>query len=158
VSGIPFLSRIPLIGGLLFGNSQRNETVNELFVFLTPHVISSDEDMDRLREAVHEGSDLLKQVPVGPRFTPAADTIPGRRDSVRRDSVRPVRPDSGPRRPRPDSLGVRGDSARGAPVVRPDTVTAPPLAPSAPPSIPEATPSSPFDAGGRVFRRDERRR
>jgi hypothetical protein len=55
-----------------------------------------------LRNAVHEGSDLLKQVPIGPRFTPLADTIP-----VRRDSVRP-RPDSTIRRPdqpsRPDSL------------------------------------------------------
>ncbi|MFI5243943.1 MAG: type II secretion system protein GspD, partial [Gemmatimonadales bacterium] len=51
VSGIPILSRIPWIGGLLFGNTQKTVTANELYLFLTPHVVSSDEDIDKLREA-----------------------------------------------------------------------------------------------------------
>ena len=35
-------------------------TTSELFLFLTPHIISSDEDMDKLRDAVKDGSELLK--------------------------------------------------------------------------------------------------
>jgi type II secretory pathway component GspD/PulD (secretin) len=76
VSGIPFLSRIPLIGPFLFGRVTKNETTNELFLFLTPHIISSDGDVDKLRDAVKEGSDLLKQIDVGPRIIPHADTLP----------------------------------------------------------------------------------
>ena len=33
---------------------------NELFLFLTPHIISSDDDIDKLRNAVQGGSELLK--------------------------------------------------------------------------------------------------
>jgi len=83
VSGIPFLSRIPLVGPFLFGRETRNEATNELFLFLTPHIISSDSDLDKLRDAVKEGSDLLKQVDVGPRIIPRTDTLPP-----------PVRPDT----------------------------------------------------------------
>jgi type II secretory pathway component GspD/PulD (secretin) len=129
-SGIPFLSRIPLIGGLLFGNTQRNEATNELFLFLTPHIISSDEDIDRLRDAVHEGSDLLKQVPVGPRFVPVpADTIRVPRDlQPRIDSTR-ARPDSVRRRP----TGVR-TPVDSTPVRRPRPDSTPPVRrPQAPP-------------------------
>lgn len=45
--GIPFLSRIPFIGGL-FGGITRHDTETELYLFLTPHIISTDEDADRL--------------------------------------------------------------------------------------------------------------
>jgi general secretion pathway protein D len=75
VSGIPFLSRIPLIGPLIFGRTTRNEDTSELFVFLTPHIISSDDDIDKLRDAVREGSELLKSVPLGPRIVPKPDTL-----------------------------------------------------------------------------------
>jgi len=61
-TGIPGLSALPWIGGA-FG-STRTATVNsELFVFLTPHIIASDEDLERIRGAVE------KKVP--------ADSIPG---------------------------------------------------------------------------------
>jgi type II secretion system protein D len=72
-SGIPFLSRIPWIGPLIFGRQTRTDETRELFLFLTPHIISSDEDIDRYREAVREGSDLLKQLNIGPRIIPRAD-------------------------------------------------------------------------------------
>jgi general secretion pathway protein D len=75
-SGIPLISRIPLIGTLLFGNTSRTDDTTELFLFLTPHIISSDDDVDKLREAIREGSDLLKQMNTGPRIIPRADTIP----------------------------------------------------------------------------------
>ncbi len=47
--GIPFLSAIPLIGGL-FGGSKRQTVETELFVFLTPRVIRNDEDAARLTD------------------------------------------------------------------------------------------------------------
>ena len=75
VSGIPFLSRIPIIGSFLFGQTIHNDDTTELFLFLTPHIISSDEDIDKYREAVRDGSELLKDVNVGPHIVPAADTI-----------------------------------------------------------------------------------
>ena len=45
--GVPFLSSIPLIGGL-FGHASRQSTETELFIFLTPRVIRNDEDAERL--------------------------------------------------------------------------------------------------------------
>ncbi len=48
-SGIPFLSSIPWIGGL-FGRSDRRSTETELFLFLTPRVIRSDDDAARLTQ------------------------------------------------------------------------------------------------------------
>ncbi len=89
-AGIPILSRIPLIGGLLFGNSQRSKTTSELFLFLTPHIVSSDQDIDRLREAVRGGSDLLKDVPLQ-HISPGGDTI---RIGLPRDSAKKVPPDT----------------------------------------------------------------
>jgi general secretion pathway protein D len=94
-SGIPFLSRIPIIGGLLFGNTQRNNSTTELFLFLTPHIVSSDEDIDRLRESIRGSSEMLKDVPLH-RVNPGGDTI---KIGVPKDSVKP------PRRP-PDTLSV----------------------------------------------------
>jgi type II secretory pathway component GspD/PulD (secretin) len=114
VSGIPILSRIPLIGPLLFGSVTRNEDANELFLFLTPHIISSDEDIDKLREGVRNGSEMLKQVNVGPRIVPQADTlpVPTRPDTTRPPAVKkPAKPDSLTllrRRSPPDSIAPFG--------------------------------------------------
>jgi general secretion pathway protein D len=92
VSGIPFLSQIPLFGPLIFGRTTRNDETSELFLFLTPHVIFSDEDVDKLRDAVKEGSDLLKQVETGPRIVPKTDTIPVKRDTLmKQDSLTTLR-------------------------------------------------------------------
>ncbi len=51
--GIPFLSAIPLIGGL-FGSAERRTTETELFVFLTPRVIRTDDDAMRLSTPIKE--------------------------------------------------------------------------------------------------------
>ena len=45
--GIPILSSIPGIGGL-FGHAGRSKTETELFLFLTPHVIRTDEEADSI--------------------------------------------------------------------------------------------------------------
>jgi type II secretory pathway component GspD/PulD (secretin) len=75
ISGIPILSRIPWIGGLLFGNTQKTVTANELYLFLTPHVVSSDEDIDKLREATKSQSTLLEDTNINGRINPRGDTI-----------------------------------------------------------------------------------
>ncbi len=77
VSGIPILDKIPILGTLLFGNTTETTVTSELYLFLTPHIISGDVDVDRLRNAVQNGTELLKQdqVPMGARIVPQADTI-----------------------------------------------------------------------------------
>jgi len=51
--GVPVLSSIPLIGGL-FGRASRRTTETELFLFLTPRVIRSDEEATNLTEPLNK--------------------------------------------------------------------------------------------------------
>jgi general secretion pathway protein D len=44
-SGIPILSRLPLIGGL-FGSVDRSSSETELYLFLTPRILKTDADAD----------------------------------------------------------------------------------------------------------------
>ncbi|MDQ2668441.1 MAG: hypothetical protein M3Z05_20975 [Gemmatimonadota bacterium] len=57
-SGIPILSSIPFIGGL-FGSTHNNDSQNELYLFLTPHIVTSDEDASRLRQGVERRLDSV---------------------------------------------------------------------------------------------------
>jgi general secretion pathway protein D len=77
-SGVPVLKDIPLLG-LLFGTTRRSETRSELFLFLTPHIIATDEDADRLREGTTKGTELLR--PSLP-LTPLIDTPQQPKDST----------------------------------------------------------------------------
>lgn len=52
-TGLPILSSIPVIGGL-FGSSRSRTTETELFVFLTPRVIRTDDDAMRLTTPYRE--------------------------------------------------------------------------------------------------------
>jgi general secretion pathway protein D len=54
--GIPVLSSIPILGGL-FGHSSRNTDETELFIFLTPRVIRTEDDAARLSGALKERSE-----------------------------------------------------------------------------------------------------
>jgi general secretion pathway protein D len=117
-SGIPFLSRIPFIGGWLFGNKQQSNNTSELFLFLTPHIISDDADIDRLRDAVKDGSDLLQDMKLDPRIKLVQPPV--RVDTLNtRPILRPpaARTDT-TRRPPPEAIG---DSARKiqVPIKRP---------------------------------------
>ena len=49
-SGVPILSGIPIIGGL-FGSASRRKNEVELFLFVTPRIIRTDEDADVLTKA-----------------------------------------------------------------------------------------------------------
>src|SRR5207248_1606112 len=44
-SGLPLLSRIPILGGL-FGSTDRRKSETELYLFLTPRVLRTDADAD----------------------------------------------------------------------------------------------------------------
>lgn len=46
-SGVPLLSGLPIIGAL-FGVSNSNSSETELYLFITPRILRSDEDADRL--------------------------------------------------------------------------------------------------------------
>jgi type II secretory pathway component GspD/PulD (secretin) len=89
-TGIPFFSRIPFIGSWLFGNTQNNTVTSELYLFLTPHIVSDDADIDRMRESIRLGTEMLQGVPVSGRIMPRADTI-----TVRDTVIRRVPPDTG---------------------------------------------------------------
>ena len=73
-SGIPLLRDIPLLGWL-FRGTQKQKSTSELYLFLTPHVVTSDEDLERLRDAIRNNSQLLKDVPIGGRIPPKTDTL-----------------------------------------------------------------------------------
>jgi general secretion pathway protein D len=113
-SGIPILSQIPWIGAL-FGNHTRNDIISELYVFLTPHIVSSDEDIDRLREAIKGQSELLREMNVDAKIVPKGDTIQiGTPAKPKPDST--TKPKPGPAvKPDPDSAAKprRPDTVRG---------------------------------------------
>ena len=44
-SGIPIISHLPIIGGL-FGSADRSTSETELYLFLTPRILKTDEDAD----------------------------------------------------------------------------------------------------------------
>lgn len=122
VSGVPLLSRIPLIGKWLFGNSVQSNYTSELFLFLTPHIISDDADIDQIRDAVKSGSDLMQDMQLDPRIKLQQPVPPARVDTVqaRPPAARPpARTDTTTRRPPPAE--ALGDTARKVqvPIKRP---------------------------------------
>ena len=77
-TGVPLLIDIPVLGGL-FGTTRSNTAVSELFLFLTPHVVQSDEDVDRIREGVEQRLELLReQLPKAPpiKMAPSEEPVP----------------------------------------------------------------------------------
>ncbi|WP_420127347.1 type II secretion system protein GspD [Longimicrobium sp.] len=86
--GVPFLSDIPLIGGI-FGRKLRRNNDFELFVFITPHVIYSDDDLDEAADDVRVNRRTMRRAigKLRPLITPSP-----------RDSVQPA-PAGGPAAP-----------------------------------------------------------
>jgi general secretion pathway protein D len=78
--GVPILKDIPLLG-LLFGTTRENVGHSELFLFLTPHIVATDEEADRLKREIEENAELIRPLaPIQPLIPPARpvppDTIP----------------------------------------------------------------------------------
>ena len=78
-SGIPFLKDIPILGAL-FGSTRNNRIQSELFLFLTPHIVASDADADRIRQEIEMNTRMLESIrPIRPLVRPII-----RPDSIRR--------------------------------------------------------------------------
>jgi general secretion pathway protein D len=58
-TGSPYLSRIPVIGGL-FGNTSRQTAETEFFLFITPRIIRSDDDAAAVTEPIKTSMDRVK--------------------------------------------------------------------------------------------------
>lgn len=58
-SGVPLLSALPLIGGL-FGRATREVTDTELYLFLTPHVIRTDDDATSVTDSLLKRTEKMK--------------------------------------------------------------------------------------------------
>lgn len=83
-SGVPILKDIPLLGWL-FGSTVQRSTQSELFLFLTPHVIATDDDAEAIRRGVGDRSEAIERLlhdhpPLG---------LPGDSTKVPGDSVPP---------------------------------------------------------------------
>lgn len=79
-TGIPFLKDIPVLG-FLFGSTREMTGNSELFLFLTPYVVATDQDAEALRREIENRSELLQQVvPITPILPPVIRTIP---DTIR---------------------------------------------------------------------------
>jgi general secretion pathway protein D len=73
-SGVPLLKDIPVLG-FLFGSTQSSVLQNELFIFLTPHIIESDADAEALREHMEESTEYLRdEIPEHPELRVPPDT------------------------------------------------------------------------------------
>ena len=69
-SGIPYLRDIPVLG-VLFGSTRVDNIQSELFLFLTPHIVTSDVDADRVRQEIELNSKLLDAIrPIRPLVRP----------------------------------------------------------------------------------------
>jgi general secretion pathway protein D len=72
--GIPFLKDIPILG-LLFGSVRERVGNSELFLFLTPYIVATDEDADLLRERIEEQRDLIAPYLPDSTITPPVPLI-----------------------------------------------------------------------------------
>jgi general secretion pathway protein D len=75
-SGIPLLKDLPLLGWL-FRSTQQRRSTTELFLFLTPHVIRTDEEYEDMTRRLRDRTDEVRRAP--------GSAMPG----APRDSVRP---------------------------------------------------------------------
>ena len=64
-SGIPVLSSIPVLGAA-FATTRNSTSTSELFLFLTPHLVRSDEELDDVRRRIERETPLLHDAGVVP--------------------------------------------------------------------------------------------
>ncbi|GEN99032.1 type II secretion system protein GspD [Novosphingobium sediminis] len=49
-NGLPILSRVPVLGGLLFGNNDNSQKRTELIILIKPHVLRTPDDLTAITE------------------------------------------------------------------------------------------------------------
>jgi len=98
--GIPFLKDIPILG-YLFGTTRETVSNAELFLFLTPFVVATDEDEERLRVELEGNTELLQElIPIRSLLPPSLQAlvpdslVP---DTIHLEVIRPdtIQPDTG---------------------------------------------------------------
>jgi general secretion pathway protein D len=62
-AGVPFLSSIPIIGGL-FGREIRTSNATELFLFITPRILRTDDDAKRITQPAQDRATEVTKPPV----------------------------------------------------------------------------------------------
>ena len=58
-SGIPWLSSLPFAGHF-FGSTTDSRSSSELFLFVTPHIVGTDDELDRLRRQMEDRSPQVR--------------------------------------------------------------------------------------------------
>ncbi len=85
--GIPILKDIPVLG-YLFGTTRETVSNAELFLFLTPYVVASDEDEQLLKDELEKNAELLKAlIPIRSLLPPSLQAIVP--DTILPDTIRP---------------------------------------------------------------------
>ena len=86
-TGIPILKDLPVLGWL-FGTTRETVYNAELFLFLTPYVIASDEDEETLRRELEGNAELLQELlPIKSLLPPSLqELLP---DSIVPDTLQP---------------------------------------------------------------------
>ncbi len=120
-SGIPILSKIPIIGGA-FGSQTFNETKTELVLLITPKLIA---DTAHARDALEE---IRRKMPALESVMPKAVVFP---PAVKPGSVAPNPPPAANAKPNPPVPGA-------VPLLTPVPVVPPAVSP---PATPAATPA-----------------
>lgn len=142
-SGIPLLRHIPLLGAL-FGSSSERDVATELFLFITPHVLRTDAEVEEATEGLRDGTEHLRErLGDDLLLLPAPDSVP-------------VPPDTGvARRSRPpdSTRAASGRSRRDPALPVPDLRLSPPdrllSVPVADPPPPRPDSAASGGAGGR---------
>lgn len=73
--GIPLLSDLPLVGGI-FGRKKRRNDEYELFVFITPHVIYTDDEMQDAAEQLRARPNVRRAIGKRPNLLVPEATVP----------------------------------------------------------------------------------
>jgi general secretion pathway protein D len=74
-NGLPLISRIPVLGGL-FGNQDLKNNRTELVLFITPQVLESENDYQRVIEDLRRKMEQIEDVFPRPKVAPEASVAP----------------------------------------------------------------------------------
>ena len=116
-SGVPVLKDIPVLGRLFRNSQQSRRNVTEMFLFITPHVIRTDDEMDETTRRLRESSEGIRKnvkepIPLLPAT--AADTLDGGRGERRPAPQAPTPQRPAPEGTRPPVEGARSEHPRPA--------------------------------------------